>query len=53
MKAFNDLHYRAKAEGIKRRLAETPQESEEGKKLKVLFDAYVKNISARDLRPTL
>jgi hypothetical protein len=53
MKAFNDLHYRSKAEGIKRRLAETPQESEDGNRLRLLFDAYVKNISDRDLHPVL
>jgi hypothetical protein len=53
MKAFNDLHYRAKAEGVKHRLADAPKDSEERNKLGRLFDAYVKNISEKDLRPTL
>jgi hypothetical protein len=53
MKAFNDLHFRSKADAIKRRLTEAPQEGDERKKLAVMFDAYVKNISEKDLRPTL
>jgi hypothetical protein len=53
MKAFNDLHFRGKAEGIKRKLAQVGADSEEGRKLKVLFGAYVKNISDTDLQPAL
>jgi hypothetical protein len=53
MKAFNDLHFRGKADGIKRKLADADPASDEGKKLKSLFEAYVKNISDETLQPKL
>jgi hypothetical protein len=53
MRAFNDIHFRSKAEDTKRQIAEVGQDSEEGKKLRRLFDAYVKNISDKELQPKL
>ena len=53
MQAFNDLHFRGKAEGIKRKLVDVEAGSEDDKKLRALFDAYVKNISDSDLQPKL
>lgn len=53
MQAFNDIHFRGKAESIKRKLAEAPKDSAEEKKLKELFGAYAANISDDTLQPKL
>jgi hypothetical protein len=53
MQAFNDIHFRSKAESIKRKLADAPKDSPEAKKLQELFGAYAGNISDETLKPKL
>src|SRR5262249_24115675 len=53
MQAFHDIHFRAKAEEIRQKLADVPKDSAEEAKLKEMFDAYVGNISDKTLQPRL
>lgn len=54
LKAYNDIHYADKAESLARQLGRmTDPGSAEFKRVKSLFDAYVKNIGDERLRPKL
>ncbi len=52
LQAYNDIHYRGRADAIKKRLDALPdQSSEEAVRLKKLLDAYIKNIDNDLLKP--
>jgi hypothetical protein len=50
MKLSNDLTYRRKAEGVKKRMVGIAPDSEDGKKLKDEFEAFNKNITESRLQ---